>query len=270
MVTKELLIHDFKDGLNINEIALKYQTSKWMIYKYTSWFGIKVWDYKERKAPKIKSPKIKSEYCGEYGVLNEENLKRAMDDGLTTHEIAVKFNRTTTGLRSWAKRNKISLKHKLKNDDFWITKFKNRVKKFLKSKNKYIKKESKCKNWRLNFIYKKYSYFTRCYDVVNKNKYRINNTQMNDKYSIDELLEHMGDLENQTCYLTGRKINIKIDEYQLDHKVPLSRGGKSSLENMGLTCKEANYAKHNLTEEEFVELCKEVVIHHGYTITKNE
>lgn len=48
----------------------------------------------------MKPQKVKEEFCGEYGVLNEDNLKKALNDGLPTYEIAKKFNKTITGLRS--------------------------------------------------------------------------------------------------------------------------------------------------------------------------
>jgi hypothetical protein len=35
-----------------------------------------------------------------------------------------------------------------------------------------------------------------------------------------------------------------------------------------LVCKDVNIAKSNLTEEEFIQLCKDVLLHHGYKIEK--
>ena len=73
------------------------------------------------------------------------------------------------------------------------------------------------------------------------------------------------------CYLTGRKIDLAdTKSYQLDHKIPSSRNGKDTLENMGLTCKEANMSKRNLTVNEFIKLCKEVCKNNGYSVIKNK
>ena len=74
---------------------------------------------------------------------------------------------------------------------------------------------------------------------------------------------------NPYCYLTGRKIDIrKPKTYHCDHIVPISKGGTCDLNNMGLTCKSANMAKSELMVDEFIELCKEVLIHNGYKISK--
>lgn len=78
-------------------------------------------------------------------------------------------------------------------------------------------------------------------------------------------------INNPYCYLTGRKIDL-IDtiSYHLDHIVPISKKGKNTLKNMGLTCKDANLAKSGLTVYEFISLCKEVLEHNGYTVNKNK
>jgi 5-methylcytosine-specific restriction endonuclease McrA len=65
-----------------------------------------------------------------------------------------------------------------------------------------------------------------------------------------------------TCYLTGRPIDLeKWDTYNLDHVIPVSKGGKSTLDNCQLTCREANFAKCALSVNEFVSLCREVTSH---------
>ena len=76
---------------------------------------------------------------------------------------------------------------------------------------------------------------------------------------------------NHYCYLTGRKLDIsQPSTYNFDHIIPFSRGGSCELDNLGLLCKEANRAKNNMTNEEFIELCKEILIHHNYIIIKKE
>ena len=91
-------------------------------------------------------------------------------------------------------------------------------------------------------------------------------TRVERNITLDDLIAHIGD--SPICYLTGRTIDItKPRTYQFDHKLPRSKGGENSLDNLGITTKEANQAKHNMTEEEFVQLCKDVLVHRGYSIT---
>ena len=76
-----------------------------------------------------------------------------------------------------------------------------------------------------------------------------------------QLLEKIGN--NPVCYLTGRPINLEDSRsYNLDHVIPKSKGGDNSLTNCQIACKEANQAKNNLSYEEFVQLCREVVANH--------
>lgn len=73
---------------------------------------------------------------------------------------------------------------------------------------------------------------------------------------------------NPICYLTGRKIDLyKPHTYSFDHIIPVCKGGESTLENLGITCMEANVAKQGLLLEDFLALCKEILIHNGYNVT---
>lgn len=42
-----------------------------------------------------------------------------------------------------------------------------------------------------------------------------------------------------------------VSNFNIDHILPLSRGGKDSIENMTLACVACNSAKGNMTAEEF-------------------
>ena len=71
------------------------------------------------------------------------------------------------------------------------------------------------------------------------------------------------------CYLSGEKIDIgNSSNYALDHKIPISRGGSLTLENLGFTNIDINQMKHDKTPEEFIEMCKKVLIYNGYKISK--
>ena len=45
----------------------------------------------------------------------------------------------------------------------------------------------------------------------------------------------------------------------MDHIIPVSKGGSNDLENLGITYPKANTAKSNMSVNEFVRLCAEVV-----------
>jgi 5-methylcytosine-specific restriction endonuclease McrA len=82
----------------------------------------------------------------------------------------------------------------------------------------------------------------------------------NMSFTVADFLKKIGD--NPVCSLTGRPINLLDSRsYQLDHIMPRAKGGDNSLGNCQLTCREANQAKHELTTEEFITLCREVVSH---------
>jgi 5-methylcytosine-specific restriction endonuclease McrA len=85
-------------------------------------------------------------------------------------------------------------------------------------------------------------------------------------FSYHDVLKKLG--PEPTCYLTGRKLDWKQpSSYAFDHIVPAARGGTNELDNLGILCKRVNKMKHDLLPEEFIDLCKEVLIHAGFTLT---
>ena len=71
------------------------------------------------------------------------------------------------------------------------------------------------------------------------------------------------------CALTGRPLSWNNPHtYEYDHILPVARGGNSSIDNLQLVCTDANRAKNDMTEEEFLDLCKEVVLNAGYKVWK--
>lgn len=71
------------------------------------------------------------------------------------------------------------------------------------------------------------------------------------------------------CYLSGRPININdYNTYEFDHIIPRNKGGESSFANLGVARPEANRAKSDLTLEEFIGLCVDVLVNFGYKVSK--
>lgn len=94
-----------------------------------------------------------------------------------------------------------------------------------------------------------------------------NENKVEKEYNYEKALEHLGGI-NTKCYLTGDPINIETDDYCLDHIIPASKGGNNELENMGITTPSANASKTDLNLDEYLELCKKVLINFGYSVNK--
>lgn len=74
---------------------------------------------------------------------------------------------------------------------------------------------------------------------------------------------------NPICYLTGRDIDIfKPSSYHFDHIIPIAKGGSNKLKNLGIACKDANFAKRDLLLEDFLVLCKDILEHNNYEVNK--
>ncbi len=87
------------------------------------------------------------------------------------------------------------------------------------------------------------------------------------EFTVEDVINKFGD--KPKCYLTGDQLDItKPREYHFDHIIPRSKGGDSSINNLGLCTKAANIAKNNLSNDEFLELCIKVVKNHGYELNK--
>ena len=119
------------------------------------------------------------------------------------------------------------------------------------------KKPSKCK--KRHNVRSKMSTFKRSTSTKNRKRSfgKVNNIEK--EYGIKELLEKLGD--NPRCYLTGDQIDLEDSaSYNFDHIVAVS--------NLGICTKAANAAKNDLTEKQFVALCKKVLVTNGYYIKK--
>jgi len=63
------------------------------------------------------------------------------------------------------------------------------------------------------------------------------------------------------CALSG--IKLTRDNAEVDHIIPVGRGGQSILDNLRWLSKEANWAKRDLIDSEFFDLIKKVVVRHS-------
>ena len=64
----------------------------------------------------------------------------------------------------------------------------------------------------------------------------------------DETIRQLLDKYDNKCAYCGKDIK---DEYTIDHKLPLSRCGDNSFDNLALVCKHCNCSKHTKTDIEF-------------------
>ncbi len=100
-------------------------------------------------------------------------------------------------------------------------------------------------------IYKKVHNF---HNQSGKTKMSIKNFD----FTVDDIIQKFG--ENPRCYLTNTEIDIyDTKSYEFDHKIPISRGGQNTLENLGICTKAVNRAKRDMTPDEFRNLCKLVI-----------
>lgn len=69
-------------------------------------------------------------------------------------------------------------------------------------------------------------------------------------------------VSNPYCYITGDKIDLSdANSYCLDHIIPFYISQDNSINNLGLTTRDANQSKAHLTLEQYINLCKKVIKH---------
>lgn len=72
------------------------------------------------------------------------------------------------------------------------------------------------------------------------------------------------DAQDGRCGLTGQPMDVH--DAEIDHIVPISRGGGHELANLRWTTRPANQAKGDLLDHEFLALCTQVAEHIGRMI----
>ena len=75
--------------------------------------------------------------------------------------------------------------------------------------------------------------------------------------------------ENTYCYLSGKEINLYEDNYNFDHIIPVSKNGSNDLENLGILHEKVNRMKSDLSPEELIDWCKEILEFNNYKVEKN-
>ena len=102
-------------------------------------------------------------------------------------------------------------------------------------------------------------------DPMWKRSYKWNRRSVN----VKQIREFIEEKFKGKCYLSGREVDLdSASSFHFDHIVPKSKGGTNELDNLGVCTPEVNVAKGDLSVEEFIELCKDVLKHNGYTIKK--
>lgn len=73
------------------------------------------------------------------------------------------------------------------------------------------------------------------------------------------------------CYLSGKLLDLSNGKsFHFDHIIPATKGGTNTLENLGLLSSEINKMKSDLTIEEFLQNCKEILEYNNYSVIKQK
>ena len=115
--------------------------------------------------------------------------------------------------------------------------YKIKRKKLYQTYKEYFKKKS------LKHIFKKLSW-------ASNSRYKNKNLMPFDLWRIAKK-------QKLKCALTGEKLTVK--NISLDHILPKSKGGLNNTSNIRLVTSPVNFAKRNLSDIEFVELCRKVL-----------
>jgi len=117
--------------------------------------------------------------------------------------------------------------------------------------------ESQRKSWRKNGVQTKQKYMDKIRetDIWKWKKITTHNIYRGDLSAED--LKSIFDKQKGLCGISGRPLDI--EKMHLDHIIPRSKGGQNTIENLRWACKEANEAKGNLMDDDFILLCNDVI-----------
>ena len=61
------------------------------------------------------------------------------------------------------------------------------------------------------------------------------------------------------CYLCGK--SVKLNSFEVEHKIPLSKGGTDDLGNLYCSCHKCNKIKRNIYYDDFMETISQIFIY---------
>lgn len=134
---------------------------------------------------------------------------------------------------------------------------------YTKKLEHFLHKKAKPKNNKVkNTIRYIYRHLLESFFMDRKTK-----TYQKPTFTVEDIIAKLG--ENPVCYLTGEELDINNPRsFAFDHIIPASRGGTNTLDNLGICNKTANRSKTDLTPDEYLNLCKKVLEHNGYQVSK--
>ena len=86
-------------------------------------------------------------------------------------------------------------------------------------------------------------------------------------FTLKEGKEKIGEVP--ICYLTGQPIDLtNPKDYHLDHIIPVNKGGKNTLDNLGILKSDINMMKGDQTIDELITNCIKILEYNNYKIEK--
>ena len=286
-VTKEELESLFQQGLWHKDVAEQFGVSPRTVYIKVAKFGIEL---KRKNAHKEKDFKI-CKRCGRKILTSkywDQDLCTSCGDSLATENTFNSLNNDVSGIgakiielrKQGLSFSKISeqLGCSKSTVSYWCN---SSTRKDVKNRTQKQKQEEPWKYKLCKAIdnFKKREqgvgreYMDPNYDVKDWNKkfrtavldFSNGGKIVQEKYGYKDVIEAWGGTKVK-CYLTGKEIDIMTDNYQLDHKVPIAKGGTNEISNMRPVLPYANLSKSDMTVEEYLDLCKTVLTNFGYKI----
>ena len=83
-------------------------------------------------------------------------------------------------------------------------------------------------------------------------------------YTLDDVINKYSKNGKFECYLTGKQLDL--DYISFDHIIPVSDGGSNEFDNLGIVHPLINLMKWASSVEDFIYICKMVVIKAGYKV----
>lgn len=283
-LSEEILEKYIKDGLKVKEIANELKVDISYVYRYCREHNIQ---FNKAIIPKVIDTYICVDcqkefhssnwlpYCNNCGIKHykinndnflktESNLGKLIQDlrnqGLSYLQISKDLGCSKSTVAYYCNESIKDLSSKKSHNykKTWVGKFISRLDAY-KHRKFNPNKVFMCQDWNKKFR-------TQISKFKHRYKHRGN---IIEHYSYMRALDYFGGTKTK-CYLTGHEINIETDDYQLDHIVPVSKGGDNKLTNMGIVVPAVNKMKSDLTVEELFYWCKEILQYNGYKVEKLE